>query len=416
MKYPYGNYYMRAASATGALYPIELYVVCDDVSPNLVAGVYHFSPADFSLTQIRKGSYKRYLADAANNQDIARAPITIIFTSFAWRNAWKYQARSYRHWFWDSGVIAANLLATTRAMGLRPARARCAGDRRGAAPTGRPAAGPARRPPGRLGDAARDAGSRWEAGVCPRAAAGPSDPPPRCSPRQAIHPCRRRTRSTSRYAASGVRARRAGRRRRARSRGRRRPAGARGSCQPPSTSSPVLPPSTRSATPGRPWRSTPPEPTSRSTSRRSLPLRSTTRPSGLTTTCGPAGVPAQGEARPRRAAIASSSSRSAVGRRAGRPGPRAGVGGGAAAGSSSQAGLDAASTVVTARPAHAEVALDGAGDRRGGDDLAGQRRRPRGRARPPSARRWWRRRRRRRPRRRRPGARRRGRGRAARRR
>jgi SagB-type dehydrogenase family enzyme len=121
MKYPYGNYYMRAASATGALYPIELYVVCDDVSPNLVAGVYHFSPADFSLTQIRKGSYKRYLADTANNQDIARAPITIIFTSFAWRNAWKYQARSYRHWFWDSGVIAANLLATTAAMGL-PAR------------------------------------------------------------------------------------------------------------------------------------------------------------------------------------------------------------------------------------------------------------------------------------------------------
>jgi SagB-type dehydrogenase family enzyme len=121
MRYPYGNYYMRAASATGALYPIELYVVCDDVSPNLVAGVYHFSPADFSLTQIRKGSYKRYLADTANNQDIARAPITIIFTSFAWRNAWKYQARSYRHWFWDSGVIAANLLATTGAMGL-PAR------------------------------------------------------------------------------------------------------------------------------------------------------------------------------------------------------------------------------------------------------------------------------------------------------
>jgi SagB-type dehydrogenase family enzyme len=119
MKYPYGNYYMRAASATGALYPIELYVVCGDVSPNLVAGVYHFSPADFSLTQIRKGSYKRYLADTSNNQDIARAPITIIFTSFAWRNAWKYQARSYRHWFWDSGVIVANLLATTGAMGLR---------------------------------------------------------------------------------------------------------------------------------------------------------------------------------------------------------------------------------------------------------------------------------------------------------
>jgi SagB-type dehydrogenase family enzyme len=119
MKYPYGNYYMRAASATGALYPIELYVVCDDISSNLVAGVYHFSPADFSLIQIRKGRYRRYLAAAAaNNQDIANSAITVVFTSFAWRNAWKYQARSYRHWFWDSGVIAANLLATTSAMGL----------------------------------------------------------------------------------------------------------------------------------------------------------------------------------------------------------------------------------------------------------------------------------------------------------
>jgi SagB-type dehydrogenase family enzyme len=121
LNYPYGKYYMRAASATGALYPIELYVICDDISPDLVAGVYHFSAPDFSLTRIRKGGYKRYLAAAAataNNQDITNSPIIIIFTSFAWRNAWKYQARSYRHWFWDSGVIAANLLATTHAMGL----------------------------------------------------------------------------------------------------------------------------------------------------------------------------------------------------------------------------------------------------------------------------------------------------------
>ena len=117
LKYPYGRYYMRAASATGALYPIELYVVCDDISHDLVAGVYHFSPADFSLTRIRKGRYKEYLAAAtANNQDIVNSAISIIFTSFAWRNAWKYQARSYRHWFWDSGVIAANLLATAYAM------------------------------------------------------------------------------------------------------------------------------------------------------------------------------------------------------------------------------------------------------------------------------------------------------------
>ena len=118
IKYPFSTYYMRAASATGALYPIEFYIICQDLA-DLKAGVYHFGPADFSLNQIRTGDYRRELAVAAgDNGAIVTAPITIVFTSFAWRNAWKYQARSYRHWFWDSGVIAANLLATTVSMAL----------------------------------------------------------------------------------------------------------------------------------------------------------------------------------------------------------------------------------------------------------------------------------------------------------
>jgi SagB-type dehydrogenase family enzyme len=108
----YGTFYMRAASATGALYPIELYVICQDV-PGLKAGVYHFCPGDFTLAEVRSGDYRANLARAAgDNNNVMRSPITIAFTSFAWRNAWKYQSRSYRHWFWDSGVIAANLLAT----------------------------------------------------------------------------------------------------------------------------------------------------------------------------------------------------------------------------------------------------------------------------------------------------------------
>jgi SagB-type dehydrogenase family enzyme len=118
IKYPFSTFYMRAASATGALYPIELYIICQDLT-DLKAGVYHFGPADFGLTQIRKGDYRPELAaSAGDNLAIVTAPITIILTSIAWRNAWKYQARSYRHWFWDSGVIAANLLATTISMGL----------------------------------------------------------------------------------------------------------------------------------------------------------------------------------------------------------------------------------------------------------------------------------------------------------
>jgi len=122
LRYSYGTYFMRAASATGALYPIELYVVCGDITPDLKAGVYHFGPADFSLTQLRIGDYRHALASTAlaerEYDTILTSPLSIIFSSFAWRNAWKYQARSYRHWFWDCGVIVANLLATTASMKL----------------------------------------------------------------------------------------------------------------------------------------------------------------------------------------------------------------------------------------------------------------------------------------------------------
>jgi SagB-type dehydrogenase family enzyme len=109
-------HYMRAASATGALYPIEIYVISGRI-PGLEAGVYHFNPLHFSLVKLRGGDYRSALDDEGS-PDSQSAPITLAFTSLAWRNAWKYEARSYRHWFWDSGVIAANLLATSNSEGI----------------------------------------------------------------------------------------------------------------------------------------------------------------------------------------------------------------------------------------------------------------------------------------------------------
>ncbi len=58
-------------------------------------------------------------AMAGGNQEILSSPLALAFTSLAWRNAWKYGDRSYRHWFWDSGVIAANLLAVAASAGLQ---------------------------------------------------------------------------------------------------------------------------------------------------------------------------------------------------------------------------------------------------------------------------------------------------------
>src|ERR1700691_4919299 len=39
-------------------------------------------------------------------------------TGTYWRNAWKYQARTYRHFGWDNGTLLANMLAVAGASGL----------------------------------------------------------------------------------------------------------------------------------------------------------------------------------------------------------------------------------------------------------------------------------------------------------
>jgi SagB-type dehydrogenase family enzyme len=119
--YPIGEILFRAASCTGALYEIELYLVCGDL-PDLKAGVYHFNPQDLSLRSLRGGDYRGVMVRAtAGEPSVAAAPVTIICSGTYWRNAWKYQARTYRHFGWDNGTILANLLATATALNL-PAR------------------------------------------------------------------------------------------------------------------------------------------------------------------------------------------------------------------------------------------------------------------------------------------------------
>jgi len=123
-KYSGGEIYFRAAACTGALYEVELYLVCGDLA-NLPAGVYHFAPAEFGLRRLRAGDYRSVLVEATGGEPaIAHAPLTIVCTCTYWRNAWKYQARTYRHFGWDNGTLLANLQAVAAALGL-PAKVVC---------------------------------------------------------------------------------------------------------------------------------------------------------------------------------------------------------------------------------------------------------------------------------------------------
>jgi SagB-type dehydrogenase family enzyme len=119
--YPGDELQLRAASCTGALYEIELYLVCADL-PDLAAGVYHFGVHDLSLRCLRKGDWRGVVARAtAGEAGVLDAPVVIVCTGTYWRNAWKYQARTYRHFGWDNGTMLANLTATATALDL-PAR------------------------------------------------------------------------------------------------------------------------------------------------------------------------------------------------------------------------------------------------------------------------------------------------------
>ena len=113
--YPGGEILFRAAACTGALYHIDLYLVCSDL-PGSKAGIYHFGPQDFALRRLRDGDYRNVLVQASGREPaLANAPAIIVCASTYWRNAWKYQSRAYRHCYWDTGTILANLLAAADA-------------------------------------------------------------------------------------------------------------------------------------------------------------------------------------------------------------------------------------------------------------------------------------------------------------
>jgi len=121
----------RAAATTGALYHVDLYVVCGELGGDdgddetgepgreLEAGVYHFDPRTLSLDVLREGDYRGVLASAIEHAGVADAPLSVVATSTWWRNAWKYGDRTFRHAFWDSGTHLANLLAVAHALDYR---------------------------------------------------------------------------------------------------------------------------------------------------------------------------------------------------------------------------------------------------------------------------------------------------------
>ena len=108
----------RAAPSAGALYPVETYLVVNDVQ-SLSPGVYHYAVQGHGLEQLRAGDFRRQVASAALDQGMAaQANVVWLWTAVFERSKWKYRQRAYRYLYLDAGHIAENVALAAVALGL----------------------------------------------------------------------------------------------------------------------------------------------------------------------------------------------------------------------------------------------------------------------------------------------------------
>lgn len=109
--------YFRAAASAGNLHPVETYLLCGDLV-GLDSGLYHFAPEAFALERLRAGDHRGFVADAAEDPALRKAPAVFVVTGIPWRTAWKYGERGWRHVYWDAGTMLANLLTVAEGYGI----------------------------------------------------------------------------------------------------------------------------------------------------------------------------------------------------------------------------------------------------------------------------------------------------------
>jgi len=108
----------RTAPSAGALYPIETYLVINNVK-EIPKGIYHYSVKDNSLEQLKTGDFSIDIYKAALDQVMCRdSAVVFIWTAIFNRSKWKYGERAYRYIYLDAGHIAENLALASTSLSL----------------------------------------------------------------------------------------------------------------------------------------------------------------------------------------------------------------------------------------------------------------------------------------------------------
>ena len=112
------GYEFRTVPSAGALYPIETYIVVNNVE-GLEKGLYHYNIRAHALEELRIADLTEETARAALDQEIcAQASVVLIWTAVFQRSKWKYSERAYRYVYLDAGHIAQNLAMSAVSIGM----------------------------------------------------------------------------------------------------------------------------------------------------------------------------------------------------------------------------------------------------------------------------------------------------------
>lgn len=113
-----GDYQLRTSPSAGALYPIETYLLINNVE-GLERGLYHLDVQNWELEGLRKEDPAQIAYLYTEEQEMTRrAAVNFVWTAVVERTKHKYKERAYRYVWWDVGHVAQNLHLAANGLGL----------------------------------------------------------------------------------------------------------------------------------------------------------------------------------------------------------------------------------------------------------------------------------------------------------
>jgi SagB-type dehydrogenase family enzyme len=109
---------LRATPSAGALYPIEIYPVANNVE-GLAKGIYRYFAADHSLGLVREGDFRHQMMQHALGEEMmGRASAVLVLSAVFGRSEWRYRERAHRYILLEAGHISQNIYLVATALGL----------------------------------------------------------------------------------------------------------------------------------------------------------------------------------------------------------------------------------------------------------------------------------------------------------